>query len=1006
MLRLELLGQPRILHAVELRLPRKAVALLAYLAIEGCTPRSRLVDLLWSESDEEGGRRNLRQVLYQLGQTPVQAHLEVGRAQIGLCGFELDVEEFLEGHGCADSLRLWRGEFLQDLELDNASQFEVWLRHQRERLGSAYAKALGHQARELERKGDLRGALEAFQTLIHLDELQEQPHREAMRLYAALGQPEQALCQFKRLTEVLRDELGLEPLPETQALAEQIRQRREVPRAKPLAVNSPSLRAPLVGREQALKRLEAAWQSKNILLIAGQAGVGKSRLVQEFLADKGSYVALSGRPGDAGTPYASMTRWVRQALGAAPGLELRPWVRFEAARLVPELSDEAPPQLDEGGQVRFFQALCELLSQASGGSKIFLSEDEHFADPWSLKALAFGVSQGSRRLVATFRPDEVLPEVAQRYQEWQGSGAAEWLELEPLSEQEVAELVAHLSGRPARLFPQRLYRATSGNPLFVLETLRNLFELGELRQGPGGVWETPYDEATQDYAELPIAPSVRQTILSRLERQGASVRRCLEVAALIEEETFNSGTLAEATALSQWEVSEALERASGSRLIEAAGQGYRFSHELISRAIAESLKPDRRRLIAARLAQHYAQGGVHPARVAGYFQQAAMPLEAAQWWVRAALHAHGVLAFAEADRYYVLALAALPPDHPERFEIQTRRFYLARQVGNTCLEEQLEQLEAMAASARSAEERCRVWFYRGMVLDDQQDLQGAMEASRKAYQYGLEASPAEAFYPLIFVTHYQRDLGLLEEATADGHRALALARQLSPFHLAEAQLCHALTRMLQGCPDEAIGLLAEAEDLLRQNGPAPAVFWLLQERLGVARARVLNSLGRFEESVPQTAEVIEKARQGGVQRQELVGLLVRVEGWLGLGRAEEAAQDLERCTELARHLNWGWSEVGQLYAELELFRNNGPSALRWAERALEHAARNIVHEINGLYSRGGAWLALGERTKARADLERAIELHGGIHRFRAVRLEALQARLALTRFGAGFASTG
>ncbi|WP_063843374.1 BTAD domain-containing putative transcriptional regulator [Meiothermus taiwanensis] len=486
MLRLELLGQPRILHAVELRLPRKAVALLAYLAIEGCTPRSRLVDLLWSESDEEGGRRNLRQVLYQLGQTPVQAHLEVGRAQIGLCGFELDVEEFLEGHGCADSLRLWRGEFLQDLELDNASQFEVWLRHQRERLGSAYAKALGHQARELERKGDLRGALEAFQTLIHLDELQEQPHREAMRLYAALGQPEQALCQFKRLTEVLRDELGLEPLPETQALAEQIRQRREVPRAKPLAVNSPSLRAPLVGREQALKRLEAAWQSKNILLIAGQAGVGKSRLVQEFLADKGSYVALSGRPGDAGTPYASMTRWVRQALGAAPGLELRPWVRFEAARLVPELSDEAPPQLDEGGQVRFFQALCELLSQASGGSKIFLSEDEHFADPWSLKALAFGVSQGSRRLVATFRPDEVLPEVAQRYQEWQGSGAAEWLELEPLSEQEVAELVAHLSGRPARLFPQRLYRATSGNPLFVLETLRNLFELGELRQGPGG----------------------------------------------------------------------------------------------------------------------------------------------------------------------------------------------------------------------------------------------------------------------------------------------------------------------------------------------------------------------------------------------------------------------------------------------------------------------------------------------------------------------------------------
>ncbi|GIW37039.1 MAG: hypothetical protein KatS3mg073_1184 [Meiothermus sp.] len=188
---------------------------------------------------------------------------------------------------------------------------------------------------------------------------------------------------------------------------------------------------------------------------------------------------------------------------------------------------------------------------------------------------------------------------------------AAWLELEPLSELEVAELIAHLSGRPARLFPQRVYRATSGNPLFVLETLRSLFESGELRLGEGGVWETPYDESTHDYTELPIAPSVRQAILGRLEHQGAAVRRSLEVAALVGEETFGSHLLAQASALSDWEVCEALEQACQHQLLKSTPQGYRFTHDLIARTIAETLQPDHRKLISARLAQHFAQQVEH-----------------------------------------------------------------------------------------------------------------------------------------------------------------------------------------------------------------------------------------------------------------------------------------------------------------------------------------------------------------------------------------------------------
>ncbi len=999
MLQIELLGSPKLrCEDRELDLPRKAVALLAFLALEGRQPRSRLVELLWGGCEESRGQHNLRQTLYRMS-SPLGDYIRAGREQLELVQFELDVQRFreqVEAEHWPEALSTYKGEFLQGLELEQET-YRDWLQRWRERLERLWAMALEGQAKQLEAEGKVRSALELYLELIRHDELQEHFHRKAMRLYAALGQTEGALNQYKLLCKVLQRELALEPLPETQALAEQIRQRKATSRARPQAPSSPTLNPPLVGRAQTLEQLEAAWQSQNILLIAGAAGVGKTRLAQEFLADKGPYISLWGQAADCPTPYASMTRWVRQALRAKPNLGLKSWIRLEASRLVPELWDTPPLPLDESTQVRFFSALVELLIEAHG-STTFLSEDEHYSDPWSLQALAVGLEQrwASAKLVITARLEEVAPEVARRYQDWRNCRKAAWLEVEPLSELEVAELIAHLSGRPARLFPQRVYRATSGNPLFVLQTLQSLFESGELRLGEGGVWETPYDESTHDYTELPIAASVRQTILGRLERQGAAVRRCLEVAALITEATFDSKTLAEATALSAWEVSEALERASQARLIEAVPQGYRFSHDLIARAVAEALHPDRRRLISARLAQHYCQQAEHPAKVAGYFQAAGQPEQAIQWWLKAAQQAHSVRAFREADAYYRLALEAMPSEHPQRFEALAARFYLCRQTGIADLKQQLELLGVMQHEAQTPLQHAHVWFYRGMVLDDQQDLVGAMEASRRAYEFALEVSAFEAFYPLVFVTHYQRDLGLLEEAHRVGLRALELAQSLTPYHQIEAQLCHSLTLMLQERPAEALDWIGQAERLMRQHSPAPSSFWLLQERIDLARARILLSQERFAEVLPHTNPILEKSRQAGVERQELIARLVRTEAWLGLGRWDEVGQELERSLELASHLGWGRSEVWQLYAELELALQNPKAALRLSEQALDAAGPNRVQQINALYSRGGAWLALGQMGKAHRDLEQALALHGGTNRFRSVSEQALRARLAMT----------
>jgi tetratricopeptide (TPR) repeat protein len=155
-------------------------------------------------------------------------------------------------------------------------------------------------------------------------------------------------------------------------------------------------------------------------------------------------------------------------------------------------------------------------------------------------------------------------------------------------------------------------------------------------------------------------------------------------------------------------------------------------------------------------------------------------------------------------------------------------------------------------------------------------------------------------------------------------------------------------------------------------------------------------MGRFPEALPHTEALIQGARESGVLWAELVGLLVRAESWLGLAQVRQATEELERALDIAQVLPWARSQAQQLYAELELLLGNPRAALRLAEAALERAGGHPACRINALYSRGGAYLALGQTGSARRDLEEALALHGGINRFGSVSREGILARLSVT----------
>jgi DNA-binding SARP family transcriptional activator len=269
-LRLQLLGGFEMLGASGepvLLPPKKARALLAFLALSDGRPQSRdrLAALLWEEAEEGQARTSLRQALTAIRKSLTDAGVEALDAdseavRLDCSRIVIDALEFL---GRAQSAReedrrhcaaLYRGHLLDGFDV-RAPAFEDWLRAERERLRNLAADALAGVMDSQMRAGQHGPALAAATQLLSLDPLREDVHRDAMRIYVAQGRHAAALEQYRRCREILRLELGVPPEPETEKLYREILQHRHAAAASvedagpplPVAVEPPrSAEAPLL----------------------------------------------------------------------------------------------------------------------------------------------------------------------------------------------------------------------------------------------------------------------------------------------------------------------------------------------------------------------------------------------------------------------------------------------------------------------------------------------------------------------------------------------------------------------------------------------------------------------------------------------------------------------------------------------------------------------------------------------------------------------------------------
>ena len=656
----------RLLGTVDLRLDdqplppldsARAESLLACLLLrrDAPQPRQRLAFLLWPGSTEGQAQTNLRKVLHNLRRALPEADrlIEIGprtlrwRPDVPLW---LDVEQFEQAMAedrLEEAVEIYGGELLE-------GRYDEWLSGDRERLAGLHADALERLARRYEQRQRWPEAIRCAERLVARDPLREESHRLLMRLCQASGDRARAVRAYHVCASTLERELGIDPAPETRAVYESL-----VAAARADRTPGPP---PLVGRAAQRSRLAAAWRAAasgrpGLVLVTGEAGVGKTRLVDDLRAQAGAVTAEArGYPAEGPLAYGVATAWLRSAPVAARLSRLGRPDLTELSRLLPELAARAtPPEpLPEAELLHRLLGAFRLALLAAGAPLLLIVDDAQWADAQSLGLIHYLIRSAppARLLVAATARREELDQhhpLTGLTTALQALGHLTEIELARLSRAETALLAERITGAPpgpAGL--DRLYRDSEGNPLFVVEALR---------------------------PDAPDAQQVQAVIAGRLARLSPQAAATAGVAAAIGQ-AFTADVLAAATGLDEQAFVAALDELWRRGIVRAHGpNAYDFSHGRIRDAAYAELGPPRRRHVHLAVARAL-ERGEHPAAatIAPHYEQAGATAEAVRWYERAAEAAQWLHAHADAVRALerALALSGELPDSPGTAGLQLR----------------------------------------------------------------------------------------------------------------------------------------------------------------------------------------------------------------------------------------------------------------------------------------------------------------------------------------------
>ncbi len=455
---------------------------------------------------------------------------------------------------------------------------------------------------------------------------------------------------------------------------------RDAVPAEELSVLEQIERGRMVGREHEVQQARALWNRAlsaegQLLLISGEAGIGKTRLVRELITQaevSGGQALVGISYAEGGMPYAPFRQIIREVLrnGVMDTLTVPEAVLADLLALAPELrprypeAPESPPLDTRSEQQRLFENLLIFYTALSDRVPLMVVlEDAQWADSGTLSLLRH-LSRHTRHqmvmIVATYREvelDEARP-LHEVLLDLNRERLAICLKLARLGREETRELLAVLFAKEVSSeFVDAIYRETEGNPFFVEEVCKALVESGRLYYEADG-WHRP-----RSLADLGIPQSVRVVIQSRVRKMPVDCQETLHLAAVLGRE-FDFETLAQASELDEDTLLDALESSERAQLIqEVSEEGRRtfaFEHRLIPTTLVESLRTLQRRSLQGRVAA--AIETLHPddlESLAYHYDEAGNSQKATDYLLKAGDRARALYACQEAINYYQRALELL-----------------------------------------------------------------------------------------------------------------------------------------------------------------------------------------------------------------------------------------------------------------------------------------------------------------------------------------------------------
>jgi DNA-binding SARP family transcriptional activator len=754
-LSLTLMGdfQARIGQAPPLRLrTRKAQALLAYLAMPAGLPHSRdkLAALLWGDRPLSQARGRFRETLFVLRRALGPAEppcLAASGEAVALEGGAVDIDALtltrLAAGGDVESLAravdLYRGEFLEGFVF-RGTPFEDWLMAERERLRELALETMARLLAQQRRAGATSQALRTALRLSGLDPLQESVHRTLMRLYSELGRRGAALQQYQVCLETLQAELGIEPEEATRQLYQDLLSRppaassAETPNGVPEVSTlrrGPSAQttgSPLIGRDAELAQLRPIVTGHGnrgrVVILVGEAGVGKTRLVSELTmcADASGRRVLLGRCHESEqilpfAPWLSLLKAARVTGDEAQLGRLPAPMRRELSRLLPELQSRDDDDASAADVLMLFEgvsALLELLAAAQ--PSVVILEDLHWADEMSIRLLAFiGRRLEPWRLVvlATARDEDLVdaPMLQQAFAELKREAHVDAVVLRPLSREHTGELVRALARRHDEVTVTRLgeqiWRASEGNPLAVIEATR----------------VAAHEALSPDLETLSVPERVRDIIGRQLGRLGVGARDLVGQASVIGRD-FDFELLHRVSGRDEEAVARGVEELIRRRLLHSVGDRLDFHHDRVREVVYEQILLPRRRALHRRVAE--AIETLHAGDVNEYELALSRHFFDGEVWEKAILHLRraGKMAldrFAKREAVAcferaLTALAHLPREQStleQGFEIRLELRPALNQLGE--MRRVLECLREAEALAGQLKDECRLGRVRAFM---------------------------------------------------------------------------------------------------------------------------------------------------------------------------------------------------------------------------------------------------------------------------------------------------